>query len=531
MSAKIYYNGIDLCSGQPTPLLTRSNNPRRFDDDRRFAATEAYSLVGQLTGCAFYDITGAQAQLERNLFKPIGDLRFSDTSGYEFILSGVRIDGITYDQSPMVGILNYTIGVTHYPQNYFETVGILDKTNEWDVDVDEKNNAVFTHNITAKGVNTGPNYDNAFANAKNFVLTQTGFLPFARFPYFSMSFTSGSLDTRSESINRLDGTYGITETFLASTGSKVKKEYSVDISSGTDGIITISVGGTFSIGKSEPFQPLRDEYALFSAYNEASGAYLAYRGVTGLLPRYLSSGITESQETNSLQFNIAFNDWPTTNYKHDYTVTCASGADAVVSTSINGTIQGLGKRAVRYQNALNFFNTLDPYAFIQSTYTGFVGGTLPGLWIYPNESGRSNNEFDGIIEYNMSFNDKRPVLECSGIRSFDVSISTTYPIAALQSDIVPYGSGNPYVQDLDYATQGKISVQGEIVCLSGYDPVAIGKQYVNGKFMGDFLISKSNIVLESARFAKNDKKNSCSLTVAYVYDSSSVVNNYSGVSL
>lgn len=520
--SQIFYNNVDAFSGQPTPIITRTPEPLFLGDGKRLGYVDRYSLNGQVTGCQYEEITGAMARINNVFSRDFYNLELRDTN-FTGVISGIRIDNINYAQSSQVGVQEYNIDLISYPASFFENAGILDKRNEWSVTQNERGELSVTHTIFAKGFNTSASYDNAFINAKNFALQYTGLTPPPLFPFFMSGF-SGSLDARSEVINRLEGTYQIEETYIASTGLNVVQDLNVSLESGTDGIISVDVNGSFRAGKGDSIDAARQKYSAFNAFHEASGVYVHYRGVTGLVAQTVSSGVTEDYRENALQFEISFNDWPTTTYRHIPSTQVSSGIDGIIVVSVNGRIEGLGRQKVRYDNAYNFYKTLDIYNVVNEAFVDYVGVGYPyPLNSYPIETGNTIDRFNGTIEYTATFNNKGKILDCSGIKFFDVNYAKRYAMRQIAPVSIPRSVSGLDVLDLDWNTRGTIEVNGTVSVdkpLTSIDATGLVRQFVNNKFRREILASgdKTKIKLESVNLSQNIDQNSCGFVVMYSFD-------------
>lgn len=523
--AHVIYNNQEVF---PVPFVTHSLQPLFRGDGRRIGYADKYVLNGQVTGCCFSGVTGNLATILDIFSTDFKDLQFTDIN-FTGIASGAKVESINVDSSTQVGVVNYTVEMLAYPQQYFETQGVLEKKNEWSTQLNQNGELTTVHTIFAKGINTAPSYDNALDNAKNFVLTQTGLTIPVLFPFFISGF-SGKLDTRSEVINRLDGSYTITENYIASTGLPSVINYSLNIESGNDGIISIGVNGSFKVGGGVTFDIARQSYSGFNSYALASGAYVNYRGITGLLPIPASSGIVEDYSSHSLNFDISYNDFPTTRYRHIFNTQVVSGTDSILTANVNGRIEGLGRQNVRYDNAYNFFTGLNILAEVQQAFTDYVGVGYPyPLNIYPLSSGNTLDRFNGVIEYNLGFNNKAPVIQCSGIKFFDVSYNKQYAMPQISPISIPNSISGLDTVFLDYLSRGTIEANGTVTVdkpLTSMEATGAVRQFINGKFRREILASgsKTKLRLENVSLNQNINTDTCSFSVSYSFDEPACVN-------
>lgn len=520
----IKYNGAPLLSGQPDPYVTRTPEYIYRPDGRVLTLADKYSLIGQITGCQYSQITGAQAILNKNLSVDFKKFEFIDI-GFTGVVSGVKILNIDYTQGINVGVQPYTVNFLAYPENFFESLGVVEKKNQWSVSLDDKNNLTFTHEMSAKGVNTSAGYNNALDNAKNFVLGLTGFNPPALFPFFISGF-SGSLDSRNEIINRVEATYAITESYIGRTDSKISDDITINLVSGLDGIITVTVNGNYKLGKSEDFALLTQKYSGTDIFSLATGVYNDYRKVTGLFYLPLSSGVKEDTRENTLNFDVQFNDWPTVKYRHIPSVQITSGLDGIITASVNGEVQGLGRQNVRYDNAFNFFKTLDVAAEAIEAYSGYVPVAYPfHLNLFPTASGTNLDRFQGKITYNVTFSDKPLALDCPGIKQFDYSITKEYPIRVLKFGLVPYSVSGGCVQDLNYNTRATLATRGNVLVsqiVTGADVIA--RQFINNKYRLLYLQNRSNLLLDNASISLQPSQNTANFEYSVSFDETSPTN-------
>lgn len=527
--SKIIYNGFLVGSGMPDPLVTSTPTPFFRGDGRRLGIAQNYNLIGQITGCHFDDIISGMTRLNNIFSKDFGTLQFLDDDSFSIINSGTKINSISYTQSTEIGVQDYTISLTCYPQSFFESAGVIDKKNEFSISQEFDGNLTLTHTIFAQGKNTAPTFSNAFDNAKNFVLQYTGLSLPTLFPFFVTGFSGASIDSRTETVNRLDASYQISETYIGRTGSNVSSSFSVDLTSGSDGIIITSIGGEFRAGKGQNISLAMSAYNAFNPYNQAVLVYNHYRGATGLQPTPLSSGLTQNFGENSVQFNVEFTDWPQVSYRNIYNVSIESGVEGIITASINGTVEGIGRLPDKYDRAFQFFKTFNIFNAINDEYLTFVGPSYPySLVTIPTNSGVEDNRFAGTISYNTTLDNRTIPIPCSGIKFFDIEIIKNYPIQAISPISIPHSISGIDSVDLGYKSRGSITIQGRIQVQppSTYlQATGLAAQYVNGRFRQEHLnnaltpfFPKTELFLESVNFDSSVIDNSTSFTVTYSFN-------------
>lgn len=526
----IYYNNFPILSGHPTPFIGVDLAPLFRGDGRRIGTNRNFTLDGQITGCNFNAILSGVNLLNGVFSKDFGTLRIDDQNGFLANFSGVKVNEVTYPTSTMVGIQDYQVKLTCYPENFFESNGIIEKKNEWRISQEDDGNLTISHDISAKGTNTAPSFDNAFLNAKNFVLQYTGFTPPSLFPYF-ITGISGILDNRRESINRIDGTYGITESYIGRTGDSISSNLSVSLESGTDGIITVSLDGQFKIGKaSGDFSALRQKYLAFDAFSIASGVYFNYKGATGLVSSPIGSGIIENYGENAISFTREYNDWPFTNYKHVYEVQNTSGVNGIITTIINGNIQGLGRQVARYNNAYAFYTGLNIFSLANNDYLNYVGSSYPyPLVQYPISSGVVHDRFGGLIQYNLAFDNRSFPVTGVGLKNFMVVLDKKHAMRVVAPVVIPNSTQGLDSLDLLYNTRASITVNGTVFVdkpLTVIDATGFISQYINNDFMSGVLgiNAKTKIRLDSASITKSIDKETAQFSIVYSFNQAAPIN-------
>ena len=136
--------------------------------------------------------------------------------GADFLLKNCTVESVSFSESNYVGVVEYTVTISGFKNDedfYSANYGVIQPVDSWQY-AEAGGVVSVTHNISATGTNTG-GLSNAFSNAKSFVDSRKGtskkvnsVLMKNAHPGSSMILTSSN-----ETVNRLGGSYSITEVY------------------------------------------------------------------------------------------------------------------------------------------------------------------------------------------------------------------------------------------------------------------------------------------------------------------------------
>ena len=465
----IKYNNSFPFSGQPTPFVGRVKN--NIVVGERWGAEENWTLLGQLTGCAFSDLTAAKLSLLNSFSRDYQDLEITEDGNTIEVLKYVEIDSIVFNSSPFVKILPYTISLSCYPSGFFSGVfGILDPVDRWEMTENKDRTLNLTHTVSARGFNTS-GISNAYDNAKNYVLGRTGFGNFPEPEFITKYSASGTLLSQVETPNRLEGSYGITETFTLdqfNTCDKGLLRYTVEAQSPQAGVQTASINGTIQGSLSDDFSVIRARLSGFDFYSNLM--YSLDSGIA-LNPIPVEKQVVEDQNRKLITFAYSFDDNRNPEINFDYSIVVNSG-DSNVNVSLNGSVNGRGELKNRWEKAENYFKTyLEPSKFflVSSGYSGYLAENSITGQLNPNElsSSVSYDKFNGVVSFSYDYSDK-PAPVSTGLESLDFSLSWVPPLRRILPEEIIYQSGSVFspkyeVTDLGYIPRGVFSLNGSAV--------------------------------------------------------------------
>ena len=474
MSNVIQYNGSDVFQDQPCPLISKSVS-YLFAGDSRVLEQNLITLRGELTGCGIDDLNSAR-QSALNVFSDsFKDLYVSGVDTF----TGVKIDSISFDESPYLQILPYTISLTHYPSGGFQIAhGVQDPVSEWSYTEGEDQTISITHNVSARGINTNFSQlgGNALDNAKDFVTGQlTGAWEIPR-PYMidtSNTNFKSFLTSFSESIDKLSNTISVTRNF--STDPKdlegnVILRYTQQIEENEGQSPSITYNGTIDAGETGYIkynQPKQRESSNLTQIRDRYDEFKDSLETTN----FLSERVTEDTGINRLTFSLSFNSGDEEpSIIDDFTITVSENSDSSLFTvSINGNLspkQGcIGTKfndvSGAFQGDSHKFQICDE--IYKDFYTSAHGSTQAKpyevvLNTKPLSKNISYNQNQDRVSYTNNFDDRNLLQfqDDSNVTSFDYQMNFNPSVQAVVAN--PSVQGGYILQDLGYRPRASFSM-------------------------------------------------------------------------
>lgn len=308
ITTSITYNNFTF--GEPVPFVSRNQEIINFGD--RWGEITKITLEGQLTGVCpddFRQLITGQANLISGFSKDFKKLIISENNNIIFESDTCTVRSINFDQSRYVKLLNYTIELDCYEKDFFaQTFGVLDPVNEYTFTENEDKSIAINHNISARGINTST--FSAMDNARNYVYSLTGYdtniipVNIKNTNYIPL------LKSYVESINRLNGSYGIQESYVVdiSNDPYINSQYftryttSINKSLNND-FDSISIQGSIQGAKRTEFTGVRYYASGLNLYNICTGAF----GSSTLLNNIpISLSFDENSEAKTINFSATF---------------------------------------------------------------------------------------------------------------------------------------------------------------------------------------------------------------------------------
>lgn len=463
-SIKILYGGRDAFYPQPVPFVGLDTDTLYYGE--RWAQRENLTLNGQLTGCTFEAINQAYQNLLGSFSKSYQNLEMWQTEGSQsgrfFLKETVEINSIEIQDNNWIDVMPYTVSLSCYPSGYFSGVyGVLEPSDDWSFEEQSNATLAATHTISCRGLNTSAGVNNSLDNARLWAAGRTGIARFVAPIFISgVSQENFCLTQQTESIDRFNGTYSVTETYindLARTGYGVIR-YSTDIQSG-DNLISLSLNGTAE-GCGQNITGLR--YA-FNRLDKVAIALKEYQSVfnrTDLNPSPLTQSYDENPNDTTIGFSYTFNSDNSPNISFDYTVSLSTATNGVITASIQGVVRArTGSLQDRLNQCVAYANTVSLYNLTLPFYNGFDQSSSAPLNPVPISSGLGKNQSDGTVSLNATFTNQAKVSNI--LDMFNATIS--FQPSVYQVDAQPRldGNGSYSVVNLRYANRAAISINGD----------------------------------------------------------------------
>lgn len=489
-----------------TPYLSRVQNPIHYGI--RSGQITNITLNGQLTGTEIVGITNysalitAQSRLVSGFSKDFQslDVREKATDGATvltsiqgFPISNCIVDNISFSEGAYNGILDYSISLRGYESRLFSGVSkVIDPVNSFGFSEAEDGERSITHTASAKGINTNPSgtiEGNALDNAKSFVLGLTGWsnqiMPemIRKGDFTKYSSINPSLKSQSESANRMDGTFSVTESWVfdENNSQDATRKVNVDIESGiSSDFVVATVNVEVQGDKRKSIEDIRKKVPRSNElYKIAKDNFEVMRAdpSRALNPQPSSFNVNENSESKLISVSAVFSDsdispYPVIgasnkpeghpakkqNYAYfDYSIDL--NRDEIASSteaSIRGKIVGIGgDLRNRYSGAVSFLEGLhsdnywtggtgDNANVSYKGLTGFLYEKAKGQYdSFYTSSGNYNlnqtvknlsvspNELNGMIEVSADFDDADYFKGQYGMfnsASYSVKVSPSIPV-------------------------------------------------------------------------------------------------------
>jgi hypothetical protein len=379
-----------------------------------------------------------------------------------FSKSGLKVESINFPSNPYKKILDYEIQLSHFPDNYFsQFYGVTNPVDSWDFNEGENGLLNITHNISCKGFNTHSGANNAFQNARNFVYSKTGDQNMIN-PHFICKNTYPDfypcLDSFTENINRIDGTYSITENYISDlegTGRGVLR-YQVDLTSGVNDFSTATIRGNIDGCKNADMSPVRARFKEFKFFDTVAEIYNDAFGFVDLNPEGLSTGVQEDSLNKKITFDVSFNNDQSPQTILDVQTNVASG-DSHITVSVDGNIRARGDIRARYDKISSIYDNIDIFGYAKNAYISYLGGT-PSYPLNPKSesNGVTKDEFTPVISFNATYTNKE--IPPEGFESFNRNISVKPSLRSIKPVPLFDQNGTYDIIDLLFDRRARVSV-------------------------------------------------------------------------
>tara|TARA_R100000008_G_C3587377_1_gene173599 strand:- start:1503 stop:3320 length:1818 start_codon:yes stop_codon:yes gene_type:complete len=428
-------------------------------------------------------------------------------SGHDtvFELNNCVVQSVNFDSSTYVGLLSYTIVLSGFKNDkdfYTANYGISNPVDSWNYSEGGDGVATATHSVSATGYNTNENgYTNAFANAKSFVDSKKGTSNKVAQQIIRNAHTDSSLilTSVSEDINRLAGTYSITENYSfvnneasSSAGEEanlpsmqtanVLLTYSLSFEDQSNSeFVTVNLSGnlTGSQEDSVTWNMVKADFKSRKFYDLVNKAYLRHiKGTVGsrqaiednleLNRDPVSFTITPNEEAKTIGFEAVYDNnnlfsqakIKNANSYFDYNISFNHDNIAdIITVQCSGAIRTRGSltKKNRDNKILLDLMVADDCKIVRDEaqkayYKMFPTRTQYVLSPKPNSITIDQNKFAGTIQFSLGLTDD-DFPENSSLREAGYSVSVSPPTQIYKPVPSALQNGHYLVYDLKLQTQ------------------------------------------------------------------------------
>ncbi len=290
----------------PTPPMGLEISWERNEGNDRLIENRTYTLEGDiLFNKGLNSPSGSQSRIEdidkqidllRNAFsKDLQQWIIFDENGYVVINENPIVDSISFEgDNTWANHVPYTLVLRAEEGIDAGASGVKSGGESWSITQNEDGTVGISHTANAVGIATSTT--TAFTNAKDFVLTKAGQNPLLQAFFISLAGKSAFNHSKSEEINKDEGSYSFTEQWLASSGSFIDdRQETITEERGIDGVLLVSASGITGtitgLSSTDDPNPSARFTAALNAFNNT---------VKGQIGWDTATSITTRQQTNNL---------------------------------------------------------------------------------------------------------------------------------------------------------------------------------------------------------------------------------------
>ena len=482
------FDGAD--NNYPVPYLSRSYEMVYFAD--KWCQATKLTLNGQVAG-TYSDINTKRQAILTAFASDFKTLTVKEGVSTILTFAECVVRSVSFDPSN-IGMASYSIELECYETSNFEgTFGVLDPVNEWSFNEGENSLITISHKVSAKGFSDASNQ--AITNAKNFVQPLQGTTTFTDItPAFIGGITTSNLVLKSSgvSINRLDSTYAVDESYVVQTGTimdisaiaGVTSSFSTDLSSGASEDY-LSVGVNFKIqgGKDISDADLRSKIPHVEALYSIASAVSPVALNTGAL----SYDVDENLNDKTIGIKSSFNNdrayavfsSESSSFEgvyFDYQATVDSDLLTDVTTvSINGSLKAQvdGIQNKRERVSGYYYTFINNNASVYPLgVTGYLKDVADACYTYPNDEWTpgswslsavpqsisvTDSYTKGEMNFSAAFSDKD---QKDGFKESSFNVAIKPSLAQYSAKASANRDGLYQVYDLNTRTREEVTIGG-----------------------------------------------------------------------
>jgi len=563
----------------PTPFVSKSFS-NQFVGGNLWLTKVSVSLTGKIallpkdddtSGNNYLELSKKRNKIAEEFAGALGKnfLNFSvKGGGADFDLKNCIVESVSFDNENYVGVVGYNITLSGYRSDkdfYTANYGIQDPVDSWAY-TEQNGVGSMTHTISARGLNTSqddiesdPSHLNSFSKAKAFVDSRKGLSNkvnsiLIRNVHPDSSFI---LTSSTEEINRLGGSYSVTEVYtFATNDSSLSTEeeaslpsiqtgnilttYSISFedSHGSD-FVGVSISGSIvgSNNRSVTWDQIKSDFRNIDFYQLANKAYRRY--IVGVGGTRAGAGdnttlhktptvftITPNEDANQIGFNISYDNntivekckIKNNDSYFDYNISFNhNNINDIITVSCNGTIitRGSLDKKNREGKILLDLMLANNNKIVRDEMQRIYNLMFPNRTQYklspnPDSITASLNEFEGTISFAMNLSDQ-DFPENSNLKGLSYTISLTPPLQRYTAVPSALQNGHSLIYDINLksaresvtvSSQASVKDRTENTFSAGKDEIESISTLVSDSFLdGTVIRLQSESKIENKDFS------------------------------
>lgn len=407
---QVFYGGEEIVADIGYIRSVGDNNAN-ISFGEKWQTNTTYTLSGYIFGCTAEDIFTLQQTLAHRLRKDYQTLSIIDTEGTAIEVPLTRVASIAFDSSRYIGFVPFTITIEAIPEDLFEgEYGVTEPSDEWSFSEDLDGTVEVTHTVSARGLNTDSENNNALTNAKNFVESRLGFDPNAISTIF---FSSDNLEGRTPNertaqSNRFEGTHSATETYRFDKNGVANDptilRYEIDIERNPEGFWELGIDGDFRGDQDVNFETLRTQFNNIDFEVLADDAYNSLNPAQTWNLSPVNFSTTENKYEREISFSYTYDNNPNGNVWKNESVEVSQERDKITVT-VSGNIEGRNEQGIRWPAIVGFFSSLNAFATADSAYEDYFSTLRSNDPLRSDATSKSvtKNEVLGTLNYSYTY--------------------------------------------------------------------------------------------------------------------------------
>lgn len=471
MSVTISYNGTEL--KHPAVVSVTSEY---IDYGNRWGAVQKISIQGNVVpdNCS-NDMAGQYSNLvsvQNGIFTLFqNDFKSLRVDGYD--IPNCKLDSIDFQDSSYYGAVGFTVNMTAYPRNYFNTAQVTDPVNTITYSEQRNKSIQITHKVSARGINTaGGNNSNALTNARSYVDARIGAsitLPEITYVSDRSTYANGikaSMKPKKivETIDRMNGSISVERTFIIKSGQSGDSTMFFTIDCGYDdekGLETGTIKGTITGSIGQDMDAVRNDFKSFRVFDKLNSSFRAMNGGT-LLNQPENMTINENSKDKTIEFSYTCNSVVSTvrTFEKTFSMDCDYLTDKV-TIRFSGRVEFRGGQKLRQTSAQNFQFTdaqaqaLCSQFYRQNSVSKF--GQRAVINVAPLSFEIKRDLINGVVTINATC-DNRPVPPNPSFTTFDYTLTAN--ASPSYHSVAQFLSGATSLLKYEIKQRAEVSIQG-----------------------------------------------------------------------